>query len=312
MFSRPGRSIAIFAAFSFAVLAFVFVLLGITSNKWAQRDHYDSSVPEDWKHPNYTSYRSPFRICTATPTFKEYTDDQDVKHSILVSYAPSCNHYRPYGWGRTSCELPTTLNTTTNSSDTTALRNRGDARLCQQVHLAGDFAISGTVFISLGALLAIFMVILAAFQMMSSTKSPKAPVVDPSSCETRPKTVTDYPAQHPSEEPTQSGRTGPLKSAVSVVNLLTIVFLLIGAVLVLISQFYAVMGFIQSSPNNSDFASSAFGTGQAEDSNANGFHGPWYQGMGLSVYMTCAWAFAAATATMAARTWDIPDWTILE
>jgi hypothetical protein len=312
MASSSARVAAVFFTFCFAVLAFVFVLLGITSHKWAARDYYDSAVPEDWTTPNFTLYRNPFSICTVTANTRITTDDQGISHSVLQSYDHTCYNYKPFGIDRTSCELPSTLKKYLKIPDTLSNRTatRGDARLCQQIHYAGNFGISGTLFVSLGSLMAMGLALLAAFKEFSGSEASSHSATGNWITRRRKKGHADESVDETARRVTGRNHTRDRHVLVAHINLTTISFLCIGAILTLLSQFYGVIGLIQSAPNNSDFASSAYGTSSAEDPNVAGFHGPWYQSPGLSVYMTCGWAFALVTATVAARTWHTPRWMI--
>ena len=110
------------------------------------------------------------------------------------------------------------------------------------------------------------------------------------------------PGRHHQE---RHGRSNP---ALAYVNLLLILFLVIAVLTTVISQYYAILGFIQSLPNNSDFASSR---GQdSTDEATHGDHGPWEQGKALSVYLTCAWGFALAAGVIAGKVWPVPNWRI--
>lgn len=283
----------------------VFVLLGVTSQQWATRDYYDSPVPEDWGTPNFTIYRNPFKLCTLRPRFNETRDDEGVLHKVITGFNNSCQSYSPSGTNSTSCELPWVLATYRNLTNTLADAPaiRGDARLCQQIHYAGNFAISGTVFITFGALMTICMTLAASYAFVSKFREPQ--ISQHSHVTT--KSAGKMDAQETvgeTDSNTSSPRNSSKRNSIArSFNFVNVSFLRIGVILILLSQYYGTQGLIQSSPNNADFASSAFGTASADDSNIFGFHGPWYQGRGLSVYMTCAWAFALATSTLAAKLW---------
>ena len=293
---RLSRVILLFTIFAVAFLSFIFSILATTSSKWAVRDYYDTVVPKDWKHPNYTISRSPFRICTAQPKFVQTTrpPPDDEPTLTLVSYSVSCKHYKPYGKGRTSCELQSV---TGNDS----VANVGDSRLCQQVHAAGNYAISGTVLISVGFLVVLLLVPMAVLQTRTGHSEAALRESEPSDNIAVDKTG--------SRATTSAGQTNssPSRSFFQSLHFSSAVLFYIGAILILLSQFYGILGFIQSSPNNADFASSAAGNSKDVDTNVVGYHGPWYQGVALSAYLTCAWVFALATPVLTTRLWSFPQ-----
>jgi hypothetical protein len=86
-------------------------------------------------------------------------------------------------------------------------------------------------------------------------------------------------------------------------------FFFVGFTTALISQYYGVLGLIQSLPNNADFASSS--QGSRDDVNTEGSHGPWSQGVGLSVYATCAWGFSIIAGVVASKAWPLPRWRVV-
>ena len=90
---------------------------------------------------------------------------------------------------------------------------------------------------------------------------------------------------------------------------LLLVFASVGFITALIGQYYGVLGLIQSLPNNADFASSS--AGSKDDINTQGNHGPWFQGVGLSVYATLSWAFIFVSGTIASRLWRLPEWRVV-
>src|SRR5271163_673613 len=119
----------------FSLLGFVFALVAITSKEWVLRNEYQSTDPVQWSKIQYTLYRSPFVICTAN------------------AGNVTCEHFHAYGKD-TSCEAIYT------TGDPNA-NNSGDARLCQQIHLAGYFAIASTTLISVGFLLSLGLFVVA-------------------------------------------------------------------------------------------------------------------------------------------------------
>jgi hypothetical protein len=268
----------------FSLLGFVFALVAITSKEWAQRHEYNTTDPVQWSKTEYTLYRSPFIICSAQ------------------AGNVSCQHFHPFGKD-TSCEAISI----TGDVDAT---NSGDERLCQQIHLAGHFAIASTTLISVGFLLSLA---LFAFAIMGSSRSAGSDTGAGGGGEGQGK-HRGHHDQHEgmveasdSTAPLDGGLTSkpPLGAAgwSSYGSLLMLVCLCIGVTTGLLCQFYTILGLIQSAPNNADFASSS---GIADPSLRH--YDSWYQGKALSTYETCAWGFAAVGALIATRTWKLPEW----
>jgi len=281
MFSRISRGLPAFLTFCFSVIAFSFSIRAITSKNWTARDNYDVTFNvEDWKTPIYTLHRSPFIICEAAA-------------GQNTTYDVSCHRFRPFGFNQTSCELAV-------ATQNDAATNLGDARLCQQIHYAGNFAIASTVFIGLAFLLTALNTLLT-FQSLIWRRSPIK-------SEESPEHAVEHIEGHNSHP--KRPLDGHLESRRSVIaqyaNLCLVISFAVGVVTATISQFYAILGLVQSIPNNADFASSTAGSN--DDINTSGNHGPWYQGKALSVYATVAWGFALASAVMAVRAWRLPRW----
>jgi hypothetical protein len=292
-------------AFIFSLIAFVFSLLAGTSKEWAVRHNYDPLyTPKNWTGANviYTLYRSPFIICSASSHVSNSSDPQSI-----TTYDVFCQNFKPFGFNRTSCEEEVA------TQDDSAV-NLGDSRLCQQIHLAGNFGIASTVFISLGfiltsiATIATFTILLrfprtAEPQGAGSRKhGRRRPEQDDE--------ILEAATEHRSSTAPQDSHEGhhgrKRSTLVPHLNLALLTFLSIGVITALIAQFYAVEGLIQSAYNNADFSTSQ-GTSAAEIQ-ISGIHGPWFQGKGLSVYATCAWGFAAAAGAVAAKAWSLPEW----
>jgi hypothetical protein len=282
--------------FIFALLAFIFSLLATTSKKWAVRHNYDPSLNTlDWKDPIYTLYRSPFTVCTAELVNSTLTIGSAASPA---DFAVKCTQFRPRGFNRTSCELAIA------TQDDTA-PTIGDARLCQQIHYAGDFGIASTTFIGLAFVLVLVLVIVTLvkrpeFATESYTSVAKAAPPNDGS-----------PLRSEQDVNQQAASVVPARGSawVAWVDLILLTFLFVGFSTALISQYYGVIGLIQSLPNNADFASSQ--GGGADDVNTHGSHGPWYQGIGLSVYATCAWGFSISAGVVASKAWPLPQWRVV-
>lgn len=316
MAPRTRRLLLPLSAFIFAILALVFSLLAITSKKWAVRDNYDPNfAPVDWTKPIYTLYRSPFIICAAHPVNNTVPTSSSAAATTAAAsstsspspiYKVDCTHYRPFGLNRTSCELEVATQTDTASTI-------GDARLCQQIHYAGNFGIASTLFIGLGFLMTGTMV---AMTFLRARKGfPATTEHGSQSHHGKVSAQDEIIGNEPGASSDAVGSHGHDRGArpslvASHINLMLVLFFFIGFTTGLLSQYYAILGFMQSLPNQSDFASST-GSGASTETNVHGNHGPWYQGVGLSVYATCAWAFTAAAGTTASRTWRLPRWNMV-
>jgi hypothetical protein len=294
-------SIVAFAV-STAILAFVFSVVATTSHRWAIRDYYNTVVPEDWTTVNYTLSRSPFRICTATPVFRQNAASADEGPTLIfVKYNVNCSSFKPFGKDKTSCELRSVTKSDTVATD-------GDSRLCQQIHAAGNYAIASTVMISLGFLIVLGLALIGVTKAFGSS-----PTADESiSTTARPASKGEAGATantvNTSASAEQRSRLRTSRSLFQGMHLCSTIFWILGAILGLISQFYGILGLVQSAPNNADWASSAAGNSKDVNTNVEGYHGPWYQGSGLGAYLTCAWAFALVTPFLTSRLWAMPQW----
>jgi hypothetical protein len=294
MAKRLTRLLAAATALIFALLAFVFCVLAIASKEWAVRDGYPYGLNDwNWTQPEFTLYRSPFAVCyaTANSTRKPF------------GFNSTCVQYRPSGFGKTSCELAIAT-----GSDT--VPQVGDQRQCQQIHLAGNFGITSVVFTTLGFTAIGLLVIATLFtgsQDEGSTGITSSHRHESHKQHGTESSAPDESAPAPPGKPRFSRFHHHRSVLVPYVNLMLLVFLGIGVITSLISQFYAVEGLVQSAPNNADFASAS---GNRDNPNTKGNHGPWYQGKALSVYMTCSWGFALAAGVVASRVWRLPNWDV--
>jgi len=268
--------------FIFALLAFIFSLLAITSHDWAIRNQYPNDTDSISQiTPIYTLYRSPFQICTEAITADistnitalnttDSSEDDQPPPPINYTYTSSCYRYKAYGMGRTSCELASV----TNSNYVPQV---GDRRQCQQIHYAGNYNIASTVFIGTTFILVIIMVIVNFFSLDNTNDS-----VTTAESEHAVTVGESEHHEHHHHQPSSTASTITLS-----LTHLILPFTIIGAATALISQYYAILGLIQSAPNNADFATS---TGNREH------HDPWVQGKALSVYMSLSWFWALLVA----------------
>lgn len=261
-------------AFIFAILAFCFAIVAITSRDWTRQSWYDPSLdPKLWATPIYTIYRSPFQICNVATT----------SANNITTYALQCDRYHLVGFDKTSCE---TVYATQNYS----AANTGDERLCEQIHYAANLSVASTSFICLGFVLTIVMTIVAFV-----TGASGAGGEDSNDAEAKPEGTT---------QAAQAGQSaGPAWPAY--INLVLIAAFAIGALTGLLSQFYGILGFIQSQPNNGAFAAAR---GNVIDPTLQNNHGPWVQGFAIRFWVTCAWAFSALAAGAAGAVWKLPVW----
>ncbi|KAH0566347.1 hypothetical protein GP486_000253 [Trichoglossum hirsutum] len=260
--AKISSALSCLPPFVFAVLAFAFTIVAITSRDWAQQNHYDPSLDmKDWKTPIYTIYRAPFKICEVSNSANSTT------------YTLHCNTFKSHGFDKTSCE---TVFATQNYSNA----NTGDARLCEQIHFAGNLSITSTTFISLGFLLTLIMTVVS-FVYASTTSKDEAT--------STPTATPDY--HSPSYTP--------------YINFFLITSLAIGAVTGILAQFYGIVGFIQSQPSNGAWASAR---GNVIDPTQDNAAGPWVEGKALRAWITCAWIFSALAAGAAGAVWRLPVW----
>lgn len=213
----------------------------------------------------------------ATPIYSIYRSPFQIcnvaasQNGNITTYTLQCNVFHAYGFDKTSCE---TVFATQNYS----AANTGDERLCQQIHYAGNLSITSTTFICLGFVLTLLMTVVAT---MTSSSSAEDGTSD-----------TDM-AHHHRRRPTWP----------ALVNLALITAFAIGATTGLLSQFYGILAFIQSQPDNGAFAAAR---GNVIDSTQQDNHGPWVEGLALKYWVTCAWVFSALAAGAAGAMWRLP------
>ncbi|KAK4212055.1 hypothetical protein QBC37DRAFT_389134 [Rhypophila decipiens] len=274
--SKPSkRAIAGILPFLFALLAFTFSLLSVTSPEWASRDQYpDNTNAISQKAPIYTLFRSPFQICIGSPVpaddepsstttnsttsdegDQDQPDNQPPPAPTNLIYTTTCTHYQLYGLNKTSCELPSTLGTNLAT-------NVGDARQCQQIHLSGNYLVASAVFLGVSMLA---ILILFVTNLSDSLKYRSRPSPENGNGANHLKHIHDFPKI--------------LTILPTILNPLIIA----GIITALIAQFYAIEGLIQSAPNNGDWTTSQ---GNREK------HDPWVQGKALSTYLSLSWFWA--------------------
>ena len=68
-----------------------------------------------------------------------------------------------------------------------------------------------------------------------------------------------------------------------------------------LAQCYGVLGFVQSQPDNGNFATTQFAGAPGQDD-----HNPWVQGKALSIYASVSWFSALLAVGMASLLWRLP------
>ncbi|MCJ1402452.1 hypothetical protein MMC11_005672 [Xylographa trunciseda] len=279
----------------FSVLAFAFSIVSTTSREWSQQTTYSSQERvTNWTAANalYTIYRSPFVLCSAyiVPSTTNASDSSgNDDDPIDPTFGVNCTNFKPYGFAQTSCELAIAVTNDTYGQV-------GDARLCQQIHYAGNFAVAGSVFLGLGLLLTMGMFIATMhviFPLRRKQHNAQHPKVEGDAAASK-AAFTENTVQGETHE-----RRQRRFMVMSSINLVLVLFLVVGILLTAVAQFYGVLAFIQSSVNNADFATKGGNKTQ---------HGPWIQGRALSVYATLGWAFAGLAAVGALSAWRLPKW----
>jgi hypothetical protein len=271
------RALAGLLPFIFSLLAFTFSMLAVTSPDWASRKQYaDNTDAVSQTAPIYTLYRSPFQICVADMIADNSTSPQnstsgnqdDQPPPVLNStYKSNCSHFKVYGSGATSCELPSVLGRNLATQV-------GDARQCQQIHLAANYHVASAVFLGVAMLVSLAVAIGGLVSLLSDTKRHRGDLQE--------------------GEAANSHRHGYLRSLLSLAPTLLFPFVAVGAGTALIAQFYAILGLVQSAPNNADFASSQ---GNREH------HDPWVQGKALNTYLSFSWFWALLAAWACYLVW---------
>lgn len=294
------RLVGLFFPLILVVLAMAFSLTATTSKDWAYQRNYPAESITNFTNPLYTLHRSPFVLCTLV-------DDQN---------AVQCAWYPPFGKNRTSCELASAINTTDN------VTQLGDPRLCQQVHMAGNLAIAGTLFIGLSFLLAIGMTVASITFLSriwggspSSSLAAVAATAEGGHATTEEDNVDAARPTHKSGATSSEHRPhhydGHQRKSVvhriaPFVNAFLITFLALGGMLYFLAQYYGILAFTMSLPDNGVF--SEYG-GNNPDATA-GFHEPWVQGKALTTWASLAWFFAALGAAAASKAWKLPEFEV--
>ncbi|KAF8851877.1 hypothetical protein BDZ45DRAFT_678782 [Acephala macrosclerotiorum] len=269
--------------FALSIVSTTFVLLALTSPRWAVQKYYlntdgSAALGADWISPICVAHKSPFYRCE--PPIINTTA------SPPICTVPNCQFYAPYGRNRTSCRLAAE----TNDTDPNSVTNAGEQE-CQEVHWTGNLQIAASVFITLGLILLIPITaanILLGFG--SSRSSASEPGVEATSS-SPPK--PDNHAHHRQPRHKFSPFTPPLILA-------TILFLSIGAILQFVAQFFGVLGM---TINGTPFPD------QAVQHNPDILGAtPWIMDKALTAYATVAWTFAGVGAVGVGMVYRVPRW----
>lgn len=286
----------------FATLSLAFVIISFRSSDWAHQDFYpvvatvDSGFEVAWYNSTFAKYRSPFVVCGF---------DQTAPNVSTVQIDVQCQRFKIYGAGKTSCESYRSHNYTITSSD--YIR---DDRMCQQIHMSGNLLVAALVFVIIGFTISLpltYYSLMVVFGRESSELQDDNDTVTTTSAV--PKSSKHY--KNGNSEPVSTLQSHHRRSryhhknkrvsyAITFLAYSMIVSLSIAAVATLLSQFYGILGLIQSNPTNGWFATN---TGMPEVLPGDIDAGPWVQGKGLTVYTSLGWLFGALAAGAAGGVW---------
>ncbi|KEF54960.1 uncharacterized protein A1O9_08612 [Exophiala aquamarina CBS 119918] len=266
---RPLRALSATLPLAFATLSLAFIITAFVSREWAKQDFFSPNLQiTDWDpdNPLYTLYRSPFTVCTVEEIPGTSGDGLDSTFDV------SCERYRAYGRGKTSCELPSDTGTTSGPTN-------GDARMCEQVHYAGNLIIAALAFSCLAFVLC---VVLFLFSFITYGHRP-APVSGANGGATTTASET-------------KGRRGR-RAAYATLRSCFLCAAAVSAMATFLAQCFGILGLVQSQPDNGLYASFLNGNSVLDGDLS---HAPWVQGWALSVYATLGWLCAALAAGTAA------------
>jgi hypothetical protein len=251
----------------FGVLGFAFIITTFVSRDWVRQDWFlPRYQPLDWdSHTSlYTIYRSPFVLCGANAT---KSDNGTTTYQVL------CHRYKVYGRGQTACQTP---------NETAAYSNvTGDWRMCQQVHLSGNLILASLVFVCVAI---VMLLVLSYFFILKSQSTKSANAATNASGEVHEKSTFRQLA---------SVRVGAywLVTALSA-----------AAACAFVSQFYAILGLVQSQPDNGAWAVQSLGS-VVDSQTGDLVHAPWIQGKALTIYVSLGWFFSFLSVGAISSTW---------
>jgi len=292
MTSRIFQVVGAVAPLVFGILSLSFVAASFASRDWVRQDYFPPQLqPLDWKDPQFTIYRSPFILCSANPS---------KNGSEVIRYDITCHRFKITGRGQTACQTP---NETTDYTSVT-----GDWRMCQQIHLSGNLILAALVFVSvaLATLAALsYVFILRAVRGGQATAAPaeESEEAEITAEETSNRRYKGSRGQNTSTTPADLTAQQRITSPVVIIfTYLLLAFLSVTAMCTFLSQFYGILGLIQSQPDNGIWASMSLGSVQDQQT-GDLHHAPWVQGNVLTIYMSLAWLFSALAAGAIGGSW---------
>ncbi|KAK0108294.1 hypothetical protein ONS95_003110 [Cadophora gregata] len=268
----------------FGILSLSFVAVSFTSRDWVRQEYFPPQLqPLDWKDPLFTLYRSPFVVCGASPS---------RNGSEILRYDINCSRFAVSGRGKTACQTP---NETDAYSSIT-----GDWRMCQQIHLSGNLVLAALVFVSvaLATLIGLSIVFIPRAVrggQVFGTPSDVEDSMEGSSRRPQKATAAQTSVTTSTQQPIQS-------LAIIIATYALLVALSVTAMCTFLSQFYGILGLIQSQPDNGLWASLSLGAVQDQQT-GDLHHAPWIQGNVLTIYMSLAWLFSALAAGAIGGSW---------
>jgi hypothetical protein len=121
---RLRSVIAALFTLTLSIVSTIFVLLALTSRRWAVQKYYaDADNPVNWIDPICLANRSPFLRC-GYPNVTAANATSNASCSV-----PDCDFYKPYGWDQTSCRLAAEVASVDGASAQDLV---GTAQECQQ------------------------------------------------------------------------------------------------------------------------------------------------------------------------------------
>jgi hypothetical protein len=281
--SKPLRLVGSVLPLIFGTLAFSFIVTSFVSRDWVRQNYFPHNLqPLDWKNPSYTLYRSPFIVCGIN------TSKPD---SNTTQYDLSCQRFKPFGRGQTACQTP-------NETDSyTAVT--GDWRMCQQVSLSGNLILASLVF----TCLAFVIVLPLCFVFVRQAASTGANSGIQGAAEDGDTTDEARNHHHHHNHHDKSSQQQKIRSPIIITATYALIIALsVAAVCAVLSQFYSILGLVQSQPDNGSWASLTLG--QVQDSQTGDLsHAPWIQGKVLTTYISLGWFFSALTAGAIGASW---------
>jgi hypothetical protein len=272
----------------FGILSLSFVAVSFTSRDWVRQEYFPPELqPLDWKDPLFTIYRSPFVLCGANPS---------KNGSETIKYDISCFRFPVMGRGKTSCQTP-------NETDAYSLVT-GDWRMCQQIHLSGNLVLAALVFVSvaLATLIALSTIFIprALGRSHSTTSTPPPEEAAAGNSESRSQSRTPQKSPHSHQHASSRKPIRSLGIILATYGLL--IALSVTAMCTFLSQFYGILGLVQSQPDNGLWASLSLGSVQDQQT-GDLHHAPWVQGKALTIYMSLAWLTSALAAGAIGGSW---------